>query len=58
MLGPTGVGVLYGKYEFLNDLEPVRVGGGMNESFDTVDSVYYKEIPTRLEAGTPNTGGK
>lgn len=57
MLGPTGVGVLYGKYEFLNDLEPVRVGGGMNESFDTVDSVYYKELPTRLEAGTPNIAG-
>ena len=57
MLGPTGAGVLYGKYEFLNDLEPVRVGGGMNESFDTVDSVYYKEIPTRLEAGTPNIAG-
>lgn len=57
MLGPTGVGVLYGKYEFLNDLEPLRVGGGMNESFDTVDSVYYKEIPTRLEAGTPNIAG-
>lgn len=57
MLGPTGVGVLYGKYEFLNDLEPVRVGGGMNESFDIVDSVYYKEIPTRLEAGTPNIAG-
>ncbi len=57
MLGPTGVGVLYGKYELLNDLEPVRVGGGMNESFDTVDSVYYKEIPTRLEAGTPNIAG-
>ena len=29
----------------------------MNESFDTVDSVYYKEIPTRLEAGTPNIAG-
>lgn len=57
MLGPTGVGVLYGKYEFLNDLEPVRVGGGMNESFDTVDSVYYKDLPTRLEAGTPNIAG-
>lgn len=57
MLGPTGVGVLYGKYEFLNDLEPVRVGGGMNESFDTVDSVYLKDLPTRLEAGTPNIAG-
>ena len=57
MLGPTGVGVLYGKCELLNDLEPVRVGGGMNESFDTVDSVYYKDLPTRLEAGTPNIAG-
>ena len=57
MLGPTGVGVLYGKYELLEQLDPVRVGGGMNESFDTVDSVYYKEIPTRLEAGTPNIAG-
>ena len=57
MLGPTGVGILYGKYELLNDLEPVRVGGGMNESFDTVDSVYYKDLPTRLEAGTPNIAG-
>ena len=57
MLGPTGVGVLYGKYELLEQLDPVRVGGGMNESFDTVDGVYYKEIPTRLEAGTPNIAG-
>lgn len=57
MLGPTGVGVLYGKYELLEQLDPVRVGGGMNESFDTVDSVYYKDLPTRLEAGTPNIAG-
>lgn len=57
MLGPTGVGVLYGKKELLEELEPINLGGGMNESFDTVDTMYYKELPTRLEAGTPNIAG-
>lgn len=57
MLGPTGVGVLYGKKKLLEELEPVNLGGGMNESFDTVDTMYYKELPTRLEAGTPNIAG-
>lgn len=57
MLGPTGVGVLYGKKELLEELEPVNLGGGMNESFDTVDTMYYKELPARLEAGTPNIAG-
>ena len=54
MLGPTGVGVLYGKKELLEELEPINLGGGMNESFDTV---YLKGLPTRLEAGTPNIAG-
>ena len=57
MLGPTGVGVLYGKKELLEELEPINLGGGMNESFDTVDTVYLKDLPTRLEAGTPNIAG-
>lgn len=57
MLGPTGVGVLYGKKELLEELEPINLGGGMNESFDTVDTVYLKGLPTRLEAGTPNIAG-
>ena len=57
MLGPTGVGVLYGKKELLDELDPINLGGGMNESFDTVDTMYYKELPTRLEAGTPNIAG-
>lgn len=57
MLGPTGVGVLYGKKELLEELEPINLGGGMNESFDTVDTMYYKDLPTRLEAGTPNIAG-
>ncbi len=57
MCGPTGVGVLYGKKELLEELEPINLGGGMNESFDNVDEIYLKELPTRLEAGTPNIAG-
>ena len=57
MCGPTGIGVLYGKKELLEEMDPVNVGGGMNESFDNPDEIYYKELPTRLEAGTPNIAG-
>ena len=57
MCGPTGIGVLYGKYELLNALEPQILGGGMNESFDSYDQVYLKELPLRLEAGTQNIIG-
>ncbi len=57
LCGPTGVGVLYGKEELLEEMEPVNLGGGMNESFDDVNDVYLKSLPTRLEAGTPNIAG-
>lgn len=57
MCGPTGVGVLYGKKELLESVDPTNLGGGMNESFDNVDSIFLKELPTRLEAGTPNIAG-
>lgn len=57
MCGPTGIGVLYGKKEFLEKLEPINLGGGMNESFDNENEVYLKELPNRLEAGTPNIAG-
>ena len=57
MLGPTGVGVLYAKYELMNNIEPINLGGGMNESFDSPEKMVLKEIPTRLEAGTPNIAG-
>ena len=53
MCGPTGVGVLYGKNEYLNDLVPLKYGGGMNESFDSDKSYILKNYPTNLEAGTP-----
>lgn len=57
MCGPTGVGVLYGKRELLDNVEPLLLGGGMNESFDNPQEVYFKELPARLEAGTPNIAG-
>ena len=57
MLGPTGVGVLYGRYDLLDKLKPTEFGGGMNVSFDSLGNVEYKELPSRLEAGTPNISG-
>ena len=57
MLGPTGTGVLYGKEELLDQIKPVITGGGMNDFFDSLGNVGYKELPERLEAGTPNVAG-
>ena len=57
MCGPTGVGVLYGKLELLEHLEPTVLGGGMNESFDNPSEIYLKGLPARLEAGTRNIAG-
>ena len=53
MCGPTGVGVLYGKNEYLKNLVPLKYGGGMNESFDSDKSYILKNYPINLEAGTP-----
>lgn len=57
MLGPTGVGVLYGKEKYLNNTKPIIFGGGMNASFDDNLTRVYDEIPELLEAGTPNIAG-
>jgi len=57
MCGPTGVGVLYGKKELLENVDPLHLGGGMNESFDNEKEIFLKELPHRLEAGTPNISG-
>lgn len=57
MLGPTGVGVLYGKYNLLNEMRPIIFGGGMNNIFESTGEVEYKSVPTRFEAGTPNIAG-
>ncbi|MBE6147114.1 MAG: cysteine desulfurase [Firmicutes bacterium] len=57
MLGPTGIGVLYGKEELLEKMNPVSFGGGMNSTFDSQGMVEYKSLPSRLESGTPNIAG-
>ena len=57
MLGPTGVGVLYGKYEYLDKMLPINYGGGMNSIFESDKTLVYKELPLRLEAGTMNISG-
>lgn len=57
MLGPTGIGVLYGKLDLLEKMKPLEYGGGMNDIYDTLGNVTYKELPTRLEAGTQNIAG-
>lgn len=53
MLGPTGIGILYGKKELLNQMTPLKYGGGMNQSFEIDGSYILKEAPIKLEAGTP-----
>ncbi len=57
MLGPTGVGVLYGKEELLEKLVPLEYGGGMNIAFSSSGSYELKELPFKLEAGTRNIAG-
>ncbi len=57
MCGPTGVGVIYMKEEYLNDVRPIIFGGGMNAEFDNEGHVIYKNMPDLLEAGTPNIAG-
>lgn len=55
--GPTGVGVIYGKFNLLDKLIPRNYGGGMNATFTTDGYLELREIPVRLEAGTPNIAG-
>lgn len=57
MLGPTGVGVLYGKEELLEQLVPLEYGGGMNIAFSSNGEYEIKSLPARLEAGTRNIAG-
>ncbi len=53
MLGPTGVGVLYGRYELLDRMGPFLAGGSMILKVEWERS-RYNEVPWRFEAGTPN----
>jgi len=52
LYGPTGIGVLYGKYDLLAEMQPYQGGGEMIETV-TLDGVTYNEPPHRFEAGTP-----
>ncbi|HEM4129626.1 TPA: cysteine desulfurase [Streptococcus suis] len=56
MLGPTGIGVLYGKEELLNLMSPIEFGGEMID-FVYEQSATWKELPWKFEAGTPNIAG-
>ena len=57
MCGPTGVGVLYGKYELLDKLTPPFMGGGMNSRFDTCGNYSLMLPPEKYEYGTQNIAG-
>ncbi len=57
MLGPTGIGVMYGKRERLESLEPLFYGGEMNARFDSSCSISLSDVPDRFEAGTQNMSG-
>ncbi|WP_296879890.1 SufS family cysteine desulfurase [Thomasclavelia sp.] len=57
MCGPTGVGILYGKYDLLQETNPTRLGGGSNSRYNSCGSVKLKNAPTKFEAGTPNIEG-
>jgi len=57
MCGPTGIGALYGKYNLLDKMKPLKYGGGMNVSFSSPKEIKYMDLPYRLEAGTQNIEG-
>ncbi|EOH89045.1 cysteine desulfurase [Enterococcus villorum] len=56
MCGPTGIGVLYGKRKWLEQMQPVEFGGEMIDFVELYDSTW-KELPWKFEAGTPNIAG-
>ena len=56
LYGPTGVGVLYGKKKYLENMPPYQTGGEMISSV-TLEKTEFDEIPYKFEAGTPNIVG-
>lgn len=56
MLGPTGIGFLYGKKELLMEMQPFLYGGDMIEKVSTTEATW-NELPWKYEAGTPNIAG-
>ena len=57
MLGPTGLGILYGKYDLLQKTEPTLCGGGMNLKYNMCGDMQYLHPPHKFEAGTLNLAG-
>lgn len=53
MMAPTGLGVIYGKYDELSKCNPLFVGGGNNARYDEFGNIEYKSIPYCFESGTP-----
>jgi len=56
IFGPTGVGILYGKEKWLNEMPPYKVGGGTIKTV-TFEKTEYADLPLKFEAGTPNIEG-
>ena len=56
LFGPTGIGILYGKEELLEDMPPAQGGGDMIKSV-TFEKTIYNDLPYKFEAGTPNIAG-
>ena len=56
MLGPTGVGVLWGRYELLHEMKPYQYGGEMIQAV-YLDHSDFKDPPYKFEAGTPHIAG-
>ena len=57
MVGPTGIGVLYGKHQLLEKMKPFFTGGGMSLRFNKKQEVKYAPIPQMFEAGTQHWSG-
>lgn len=56
IMGPTGIGILYGKEKWLDRLTPIEFGGAMVDQVDLYETTYGK-LPFKFEAGTPNYVG-
>ncbi|MBO8428193.1 MAG: SufS family cysteine desulfurase [Firmicutes bacterium] len=57
LCGPTGIGILYGKYDLLKKTDPFMSGGGNNARFDMCGNVAFLQPPEKFEAGTQNLAG-
>ncbi|MDF1893548.1 cysteine desulfurase SufS [Rahnella contaminans] len=57
LYGPTGIGILYGRKELLDQMPPWEGGGSMIKHVSLTEGTTFAAAPWRFEAGTPNTGG-